>query len=268
VNRIDRALQQARDEKRAALIVFVTAGSPDLATTAELVPELHAAGADVIELGVPHSDPIAEGPTIQASSLQALRQGTTLAQTLELVSQLRSSCDVPLVLMGYLNNVFAYGEESLVQAAADAGVDGLIVVDAPYDEVPGLQAACEAKGVQRILMVAPTSTPERVVAISSRSAGFVYCVSVTGVTGARSALPQELEELVARIQRVTTKPVCVGFGISTPEQAAAVGRIADGVVVGSALVSTIAAAASGAEAVDAASKFVGSLAKALRAGRA
>jgi len=268
VNRIDRALQRARDEDRAALIVFVTAGTPDLETTAELVQELQAAGADLIELGVPHSDPIAEGPTIQASSLQALRQGTTLGQILELVAGLRSSCEVPLVLMGYLNNVLAYGEEALVQAAAAAGVDGLIVADAPYDEAGSLQAACEAKGVHRILMVAPTSTPERVVAIARRSAGFVYCVSVTGVTGARSTLPQELEELVARIQRVTAKPVCVGFGIGTPEQAAAVGRLADGVIVGSALVGRIAEAGSGPEAVAAASEFVASLAKALRAGRA
>ncbi len=264
MNRIDRAFTTAREEGRAALIVFVSAGDPDLETTRELVPELAAAGADVIELGIPHSDPIAEGPTIQAASARALRQGTTLRQILDAVGSLREVSDVPLVLMGYLNNVLAYGEEQLVETCTAVGVDGLIVADVPYEEAPTLQAACEGKGVHRILLVAPTSTPERVVRIASRSRGFVYCVSVTGVTGARSALPLDLEALVSRIQRVTATPVAVGFGVSTPEQAAAVAGLADGVIVGSALVNRLGKATSRDEAIESAREFVRSLSAAVR----
>ena len=264
MNRIDAALQRARDEKRAALIVFVTSGDPDLETTLELVPELEAAGADIIELGIPHSDPIAEGPTIQAASLRSLAHATNLRQIVELCRTIRRSSEIPLVLMGYLNNVLAFGAEALVAAAAKAGVDGLVVADAPYEEAARLQAASEAANLHRILLVAPTSTPERVVAIARRSAGFVYCVSVTGVTGTRAALPADLEQLVRRIQRVTSTPVCVGFGIGTPEQAAEVARYADGVIVGSALVSRIGAAGSGGEAIRVAGEFVRSLAEAVR----
>ncbi len=267
MNRIDQAFAGARAQGRAALIVFISAGDPDLETTAALIPELAAAGADLVELGIPHSDPIAEGPTIQASSERALQHGVQLGGILKLCRQVRGGSEVPLVLMGYLNNVLAYGEEPLVQACAGAGVDGLIVADVPFEEAETLQAACEAKGVHRILMVAPTSTPERVVQIASRSRGFVYCVSVTGVTGERSTLPSDLEPLVARIRRVSSTPVAVGFGISTPEQAAQVGRVADGVIVGSALVSRIGAAPNRDAALEASVEFVQSLSGALRSAR-
>jgi tryptophan synthase alpha chain len=267
LNRIDQAFVSAREEDRAVLIVFVTAGDPDLTTTAELVPELQAAGADIVELGIPHSDPIAEGPTIQASTARALRHRTRLTEILDLSRRIREVSDVPLVLMGYLNNVLAYGEEQLVQACASAGVDGLIVADVPYEESQTLQTACEAKGVHRVLLVAPTSTPERVVQIASRSRGFVYCVSVTGVTGARAELPPDLQWLVARIQRVTSTPVAVGFGVSTPEQAAEVARLADGVIVGSALVSRLGEASGSAQAIQAASEFVRALSGAIRSAR-
>jgi tryptophan synthase alpha chain len=267
VSRLDQAFERARAEKRAALIVFVTAGDPDLRTTAELVPALAEAGADVVELGVPHSDPIAEGPTIQASSFRALQQGTTLAAILEVCREVRAASEVPLVLMGYLNNVLAFGEERLVEACAGAGVDGVIVADVPFEEASALQAATEAKGVQRILLVAPTSPPDRVVQIARRSAGFIYCISVTGVTGARAQLPPDLENLVKRIKRVTPKPVAVGFGISTPEHAASVARMADGVIVGSALVQRIGEAASPEDAIDSATRFVRSLSEAIRAAR-
>src|SRR5262249_30040152 len=158
VNRIDRAFERARAEGRAALIVFVTAGDPDLETTAELVPELAAAGADVVELGIPHSDPIREGPTIQASSPRSLAHHTTLAQMLELVRRLRAVTEVPIVLMGYLNNVLAHGEERLAKDAAAAGADGLILADTPYEETEALSRACAEAGVHRVLLVAPTST--------------------------------------------------------------------------------------------------------------
>ncbi|MEE9281313.1 MAG: tryptophan synthase subunit alpha [Myxococcota bacterium] len=267
MNRIDRALAETRAAGRAALIPFVTAGDPDLATTAELIPELVAAGADLVEIGVPHSDPIAEGPTIQASSFRSLEQKTDLGQILELCASAREATDAPLILMGYLNNVLARGEEKLARDCAAAGVDGLIVADAPYEEAPRLQSACAEHGVHRILMVAPTSTPERVVQIASRARGFVYCVSTTGVTGARAELPRDLSLLVSRIQRATQTPVCVGFGISTPDQAAAVARLADGVIVGSALVSRIAAAATRAEAVSSATEFLRGLAEGIRTAR-
>ena len=267
MNRIDRTFEKLRAENRTGLIAFVTAGDPDLETTRALVPALAEAGADVVELGIPHSDPIAEGLTIQAASARALARGTSLVQVLELCRDLRSRTDVPIVGMGYMNNVLAYGDERLAQDAAAAGVDGFIVVDAPYEEAERFQAACEAKGVHRILLVAPTSTPKRVVEIASRSRGFVYCVSVTGVTGARDRLPPDLESLVGRIRRTTRTPVAVGFGISTPELAAEVARMADGVIVGSALVERIAGAASRAEAVEEARSFVGALSRAVRGAR-
>ncbi len=267
MNRIDRAFGRARAENRSALIVFITAGDPDLETTRELVPVLAEAGADIVELGVPHSDPIAEGPTIQAASERSLKHGTTLVRVLGLCQELRSRTDVPIVLMGYLNNVLAYGEERLAQDAASSGVDGLIVTDAPHDESADLQAACEKAGVHRILLVAPTSTPVRVVEIASRSRGFVYCVSVTGVTGARDQLPPDLESLVGRIRRVTETPVSVGFGISTPSLAAEVARMADGVIVGSALVQRIADAKTPTDAIDSARSFVSNLITAIRSAR-
>jgi tryptophan synthase alpha subunit len=268
VNRIDAVLAATRAEGRAALIPFVTAADPDLDTTAELVPALAAAGADIIEIGIPHSDPIAEGPTIQAATNRSLAHGTHLPQILEVCRQIRRGCEVPLVLMGYLNNTRAYGEDRLCADAAAAGVDGLIVADTPYEEGEALARACEESGVHRILMVAPTSTPERVVGISAASRGFVYCVSVTGVTGARQDLPDDLEQLVDRIRRVTDTPVGVGFGVSTPEHATRVARIADAVIVGSALVSRIGAASSPDKAVESAVEFVSELADAVRNARA
>jgi tryptophan synthase alpha chain len=268
VNRIDRAFERARAEQRAALIVFVTAGDPDLETTAELIPELEAAGADIVELGFPHSDPIGEGPTIQASSQRSLVHHTTLTQVLELVRRLRGVSQVPIVLMGYLNNVLAYGEERLAKDAAAAGADGLIVADTPFEETEVLSRACAETGVHRVLMVAPTSTPARVVRIAHASRGFVYCVSVTGVTGSRQSLPPDLAQLVGRIRRVTATPVCVGFGVSTAEHATQVACLADGVIVGSALVSRIGAAGSRDAAVRAAREFVSELAAAVRRARA
>jgi tryptophan synthase alpha chain len=267
VNRIDRTFTELREEGRAALIVFVTAGDPDLETTRELVPVLAEAGADIVELGVPHSDPIAEGPTIQAASTRALQRGTSLVQILGLCQELRRETDVPIALMGYLNNLLAYGQERFVQDAASVGVDGLIVADAPYEEAALVQSACEAKGVHRILLVAPTSTPERIVAIATRSRGFVYCVAVTGVTGARDRLPPDLRALVERVRRVASAPVAVGFGISTPDQAAEVARIADGVIVGSAVVQRIGEASSRSEALRVAREFVSALSDAVRNAR-
>ena len=259
VNRVERAFAAAAAEGRAALVVFVTAGDPDIDTTERLVPLLHSAGADVVELGFPHSDPIGEGATIQLSSMRALARGVTLPRILESVKRARAETDGAIVLMGYLNNVLAYGERSLARDAAAAGADGLIVADTPYDAVPDLDVACEASDLARILLVSPTTPPERVCAIATHSRGFVYCVAVTGVTGARRELPDDLAHAVARIKRITDTPVAVGFGISTPEHAVEVARIADGVIVGSALVARIGAADSPEAAADAATAFVRSL---------
>jgi tryptophan synthase alpha chain len=267
VNRVDALFARTRAEGRAALVVFVTAGDPDLATTAELIPELERAGADAIELGVPHSDPIGEGPTIQASSLRALRHKTRPEQVIELVRRVREVSQVPLLLMGYLNNALAYGERRLATDCAAAGVDGLILADTPYEEAPELTQACTDAGIHRILLCAPTSTPERVVRIAGQGRGFIYCVSVTGVTGARSELARNLGELVGRIKRVASTPVCVGFGISRPEHAAEVARIADGVIVGSALVDRIGRAANPREAILSATELVRELAAAVRSAR-
>ncbi len=267
-NRIDACFERLRHEGRAALVVFVTAGDPDLETTAELVFELERAGADIVELGVPHSDPIGEGPTIQLSSLRSLQHRTRLDQVIATVQAVRQVSQVPLLLMGYLNNVLSHGEERLARDCARVGVDGLILADTPFEERPLLSQACAAAGVHRIPLCAPTSTPERVVRIAHGARGFVYCVSVTGVTGARTELADDLSELVGRLQRVTSTPVCVGFGISTPAHAARVARIADGVIVGSALVERIGRADSPSTAIAAAGSFVRELAAAVRDARA
>jgi tryptophan synthase alpha chain len=267
VNRIDAAFERTRAEGRAALIVFVTAGDPDLEMTAELVPELAAAGADVIELGLPHSDAIGDGPTIQAASLRALKGGVTPAQIFDLARRLRQVSEVPLVLMGYANNILARGEEPFIETCAASGIDGLIAVDLPYEEAPVLAATCAAKDVHPILLITPTSPPERVVRVAQHSKGFLYCVSVTGVTGARKQLPTDVRTLVRRIQRVSSLPVCVGFGVSTPEQAGQIAGFADGVIVGSELVQRVHAAGSRAEAIEAAGTFVRELSQAVRSAR-
>jgi tryptophan synthase alpha chain len=267
VNRIDALFERTRAERRAALIVFVTAGDPDLDTTAELVTELAAAGADAIELGVPHSDPIAEGPTIQASSLRALRNKTRMADVIELAGRARAVTGVPLLLMGYLNNALAHGPERLAAECRAAGVDGLILADTPSDELPELTRAARECGIHRISLIAPTTPPERLVRIAGEARGFVYCVSVTGVTGARRELSRDLGALVARVQRVTRTPVCVGFGIATPEHVREIGRLADGAIVGSALVERIAAAGSPRAALEQAGAFVRTLAGAAREAR-
>jgi len=256
------ALLRARGEK--ALIPFVTAGDPDLATTEAIVPALALAGADAIELGVPFSDPMAEGPTIQRSSERALKSGASLRKVLQLVGVLRTKIDIPIVLMGYANNLLAMGEEEFAAAAGDVGVDGLIAVDLPPEEGEGLHAALRARGVDPILLAAPTTRPERLEMLAKRTAGFLYFVSLTGTTGARQEISETLEREVRAVRAVSDVPVCVGFGVSTPEQAAHVASFADGVVVGSAIVDRIERAGSPDAAVEAAAAFVAELKRPLR----
>lgn len=264
MGRIGDRLAALRERGEKALVPFVTAGDPDLGVTEALLPALAEAGADLIELGVPWSDPTADGPKIQQSSERALRAGTTLRRILGLVKALRPKLDVPIVLMGYTNSFLTMGERAFPEAAREAGVDGVITVDCPPEEEPGYYDALEACGVDGILLASPTTTEERLAMLARRTRGFLYYVSLTGVTGARTGLPPRLEENLARIRKVSPVPVCVGFGISTPEQAAAIAKHADGVVVGSALVDRIGRATSREEAVTEAASFVASLKAGLR----
>jgi tryptophan synthase alpha chain len=233
---IAAAFERCRRERRAAFIPYLTAGDPDLETTGELLDALVAGGADLVELGVPFSDPIADGPVNQRSAARALEAGTTLAGILELVARRRAEVAVPLVLFTYYNPIHALGVEVFVEQAAESGVDGLLVVDLPPEEAGPLRAACLARGLDLVFLLAPTSTRDRVRRVDRASTGFVYYVSRTGTTGVRDTLTRGLAREVRALRRRLRLPVAVGFGISTPEQAAAVAAVADGVVVGSALV--------------------------------
>ena len=234
---IDRAFRRCRDERRAAFIPFLMAGDPDLPTTELLMGALAAGGADLIELGVPFSDPIADGPVNQAAATRALAAGTTVSGILELVARNRDRLGVPIVLFTYFNPLHARGVERFAEQAAASGVDGVLCVDLPPEEAAASYIpALAAQGVDTIFLIAPTSDRDRVERIAAASTGFVYYVSRTGVTGERRALAAELAPEIKRLRRRVRLPLAVGFGISTPEQVAAVGDLADGVVVGSALV--------------------------------
>ncbi len=235
MSRIEQTFARLRADGRKALIPYLMAGDPSLQETEALVLALEKAGADIIELGVPFSDPIADGPVIQKAAERALAAGASLKRILETVAHLRRRTHVPLVLMAYYNTIHAFGERAFCHAACEAGVDGLIVPDLPPEEAGGLCAAAAA-GPDIILLVAPTSTPARRALIARRSRGFIYYVSVTGTTGAKLATLTDITANVATIRGITTTPVVVGFGISTAEEAGAVAQVADGVVVGSALV--------------------------------
>ncbi len=259
-SRIERAFATAKQEGRAALIVYISAGDPSLAATSRLVPELSRAGADIIELGVPFSDPIADGPVIQAASERALAGGTSLRAILELVEKLRGDgCDSPLALMSYLNPIHALGD---LGAVARVGVDGLILPDLPFDEDgpwASMSTAVRQLGMDMVPLAAPTTSRERLAKIGAAASGFLYFVSITGVTGARAALPAELGAQLAAARAVSRAPVAVGFGVDSPAQARALAAHADGVIVGSALIQRL---ASGGEA--AAVAFVRELAQSLR----
>jgi len=227
-------------DDRAALVTFVTAGDPDLETSAAIVAGLPAAGADVIELGVPFTDPMADGPAIQAGGLRALKAGTTLARVLDLVRGFRAGDDAtPIILMGYFNPIYIYGVERFLDDAKAAGVDGLIVVDLPPEEDDELCLPTLAAGLNFIRLATPTTDDKRLPAVLTNTSGFVYYVSITGITGSRTPDFSEVSTAVARIKRHTDLPVCVGFGVKTAEHAAAIARGADGVVVGSALVEAV-----------------------------
>jgi tryptophan synthase alpha chain len=241
MSRIDAAFAACREARRAAFIPFIMGGDPDLETTVDLVGALVDGGADLIELGVPFSDPIADGPVNQQAAVRALTAGASLGGVLEAVSHARRRWDVPIVVFSYFNPILNDGVEEFAGRAAASGVDGVLCLDLPPEEaVPEFVDAVEAEGLAPIFLLAPTSTAERVRRVDELARGFVYYVSRTGVTGARQELAPELLREARRLRRRLHHPLAVGFGISTPEQVAEVGAVADGVVVGSALVALVA----------------------------
>lgn len=234
------ALRAAFEAKKPAFVGFVTAGFPTKAETVPALLAMEEAGVDVIELGVPFSDPMADGATIQKANQVALLNGTTVGDCISAVRDARAAgLKAPVVLMGYLNPFMRYGEAKLVDDCADAGVSGYIVVDLPVEEATSFVAHCDRRGLAFVPLVAPTTLDARLEQISKVARGFVYCVSVLGVTGTRTSLPPDLDALVARVKTVIKAPIAVGFGISTREQVEAVGRVADGVVMGSAIVNKL-----------------------------
>jgi len=236
-DRIKESFAAIQQEGRTGLIMFLTAGFPDRQATLELVPALVAAGADIIELGVPFSDPLAEGPVIQESSFLALQQDITLADCFEMVEELRDKVpDTPLVLMGYYNPIYSYGLEKFAKRAQETGVDGLIAVDLPHSESAPLAEQCAAHGIHMIPLLAPTSTDDSIKESCVDAGGFIYCISLTGVTGARDELSGRGIELLERVRPHTSLPLTVGFGISRREHVETVCREAEAAVVGSALV--------------------------------
>jgi tryptophan synthase alpha chain len=239
MNRIDTTFARLKANGEKALIAYIMAGDPSLADTEALVLELERAGADIIELGVPFSDPIADGPVIQKSAERALRSGTSLRKILGTVTTLRRKTQIPLVLMAYYNSIHACGEAAFCRDAAHAGVDGLIVPDMPPEEDALLTAAACEGGPHLIYLLAPTSTPDRFTQVARRSKGFLYYVSLTGITGAQLPDLEGVRRNIAKIKRLTKTPVAIGFGIATPDDAARVGEIADGVIVGTAIVRRI-----------------------------
>jgi tryptophan synthase alpha chain len=235
--RIQETFNGARAENRAALMPFITAGYPSLEMSNKLLDALVEGGADIIELGVPFSDPLADGATVQASSQKSLDNGTTLADCIELVRAFRErGGTIPILLMGYANPFYQYGIERLGRDAATAGIDGFLIPDLPSDESEEFQLPFRALGLDLIYFLAPTSTDRRIADVAKRATGFIYCVALTGVTGARDQLSEELPAYISRIRAVTDLPLTIGFGISKPEHVAAAAGIADGVVVASALI--------------------------------
>ncbi len=268
-NRIAARFAALKAENRAGLITYVMAGDPDVETAFEILKGLPSAGADLIELGFPFSDPMAEGPPIQRAALRALKVGMTLRGTLDLVRRFRvEDKDTPIILMGYTNPVLSYGFGPFAQDAAAAGVDGLIIVDSPPEEADELSEALDLAGISLIRLTAPTTDDARLAVVVKRTSGFVYYVSVAGVTGVKEADAVSVAPAVARVRAASNLPVAVGFGIKTPERAAAVARVADAVVVGSALVDEIAASAvTSSPAAPKVLASVAALAKAVRAAR-
>jgi tryptophan synthase alpha chain len=264
MSRIEAKFAELKKRGEAALIPFVTAGDPDLDTTLKILRALEQGGADCIELGIPFSDPTADGPTIQRSSERALRNGLSLPRVFHTVREFRESSELPLILFGYFNPFFRYGVEKFCRQAAKAGADGVLCVDLPPEESGELKRWTDAEGLDLIFLLSPTSGADRIQKVARKGRGFIYYVSVTGVTGARRSFDETLRAQVARVRKATSLPVGVGFGISTPQQSAWIGGLADAAVVGSALVAKIEKAKGSAEKARQAGAFIAQLKRAMR----
>jgi tryptophan synthase alpha chain len=267
-HRIAAKFRELRGRNESALIPYMVAGDPDLDVTAALVREFEARGADVIELGVPFSDPMADGPANQRAAQRGLKSGASLAAILSMVSELRKETEIPIILFGYYNPIFHYGCDKLCADAARAGIDALLVVDLPPEEAGELKTPARSNGLDLIYLLAPTTPIERARKVVRSASGFIYYVSVTGVTGARTALASDIEEHVNALRSVTDLPIGVGFGISTPAQAAEVARFSDAVVVGSAISLLIEANSDSADLVKTVGELIGSMKAAMKAARA
>ncbi len=270
--RLDSCFAQLTAEGRAGLVCFITAGDPDTAISLEILKKLPAAGADIIELGMPFSDPMADGPAIQAASVRALAHGMSLRKTLEIVREFRrDNQQTPIVLMGYYNPIYAFGVDAFLAIAKEVGVDGLIIVDLPPEEDAELCLPCQTAGISFVRLATPTTDAARLPTVLNHASGFLYYVSIAGITGTGTATTATVEQAVKRLKKESSLPVAVGFGIKTPDHAAAIAQFADAVVVGSVLVEQVAAAVAGgnpAQAVTTVIDQVKQLSTAVRTARA
>ncbi|MBI5238530.1 MAG: tryptophan synthase subunit alpha [Deltaproteobacteria bacterium] len=262
--RLSKTFTRLKEKGEKALIAFITAGDPDLSTTEALVYELEKNGSDIIELGIPFSDPMADGPTIQASYERALKKAVHLKDVLSLVKKIRRKSEIPIVLFGYYNPILSYGLKKFAYDVKASGADGTLVVDLPPEEAGDLKKEFDRASLDLIFLLTPTSNDDRMRLVASRASGFVYFVSVTGVTGARAVLSKDISGYVKKARLFTGTPIAVGFGISTPEQAKSVAAISDGVVVGSAIINRLAKARDKKSALKDAGRFVKALKQAMR----
>jgi tryptophan synthase alpha chain len=263
VTRIGQCLDKLKVENRKALVAFITAGDPDIESTKNIFNVIDDSGADIIELGVPFSDPLADGPVIQASALRALKSGTTLKKIIALIKTIRKNRNLPIILMTSFNPVFVYGENQFIEDVVSAGVDGVIIPDLPPEEAIEFSVKAEKQELDMIHLLAPTSTDERVQIVAKCARGFIYYISLTGTTGARTELSADLFDKVSSIKQAANIPVLVGFGISTPETARDAARVSDGVIVGSAIVNLIEKNSDPSQRSKSLSEFVGSIKQAI-----
>ncbi len=264
INRIKQKFVELKKKQKKAFIAYITAGDPNLGTTVELVRAFDQAGVDIVELGVPFSDPLADGTTIQMASQRALKQGVTINKILQAVQRIRQTRQIPIALMTYYNPIFHYGLAAFLKKARQAGVDGVIVPDLPPEEGQDLIREAKRNDLATVFFLSPTTQVHRMARIAKASTGFVYYVSVTGITGARQILPKELIENIKKVKRLTDKPICVGFGVSTPEQVKQLSQAADGVIVGSAIIKQIEKHSGQKDLIKSVSRFVQELAKPLK----
>ena len=264
IGRIEKIFSDLKQKNQKALVVYLTAGDPDLETTRRLIFSLQESGVDIIEIGVPFSDPTADGPIIQAASQRALRSGVTLSGILDMIESLRNDCKIPIVLFGYYNPIFSYGSERFALRAKKGGVDGILVVDLPPEESHELRQYTDRTGLDFISLVAPTTSDGRIRNISKNATGFLYYISITGVTGTAKPLIENIKTDVERIRRITTLPLVIGFGISTQIQAAEIASYADGIVIGSAFVNLIGKNSGNENLLQIASSFVRDIKGALK----